>query len=273
VSDVARPSRSSFIISLVARNQPPVDSYKTKGRLLDFPRLANNFGRRSRDHKFNGGFFMRSKLLTLFIAVAVVVGLTVECSVAALAYQGNANKSAAPAKPRAKKRKKPASHMAAMPTDPQGCLNRLATLAAREPLPSYDGEPSKIINDGMLWTNGKCAVTDQAQRLKLADLANKWRMNDAAGVRAALQEMGATATSSADMGSPARTPRSRRGRRMPASETPASSDTQATPPPSSDTQVAPQSDETSGTTNSNTRRPRRRSRPRQKNTNTANTNS
>ncbi|MEN3333568.1 MAG: hypothetical protein V7641_2933 [Blastocatellia bacterium] len=136
---------------------------------------------------------MRSKLLTLFMAVAVVVALAAEFSVAALAFQGNANKSAAPAKPKAKKRKKPMSHAAAMPTDPQACLNRLATLAAREPLPSYDGEPSKIINDGMLWSQGKCMVTDQAQRLKLVDLSNKWRMNDAAGVRAALQEMGATA--------------------------------------------------------------------------------
>jgi len=143
---------------------------------------------------------MRSKLLTLFMAVAVVVALAAEFSVAALAYQGNANKSAAPAKPKAKKRKKPASHVAAMPTTPEGCLNRLATLAAKEPLPSYDGEPSKIINEGMLWTDGKakCPVTDQAQRLKLLGLANKWRANDAAGVRSALQEMGATASPTAE---------------------------------------------------------------------------
>ncbi|HJQ22707.1 MAG TPA: hypothetical protein VKA60_02250 [Blastocatellia bacterium] len=135
---------------------------------------------------------MRSKLLTLFMAVAVVVALAAELSVTALAYQGNANK-AAPAKPKMKKRKKPAAHVAAMPMTPQDCLNRLATLAAREPLPAYEGEPMKIINDGLLWSTGKCAVTDQAQRLKLADLANKWRMKDAAGVRASLQEMGATA--------------------------------------------------------------------------------
>src|SRR5205085_11833786 len=141
---------------------------------------------------------MRSKLLTLFMAVAVVVALAAELSVAALAYQGNANKAAAPAKKaRAKKRKKPMSHVAAIPTTPQDCLNRLATLAAREPLPAYEGEPMKIINEGLLWTNGKCAVSDQAQRLRLAALANHWRMNDAAGVRSSLQEMGATASSSA----------------------------------------------------------------------------
>ena len=210
---------------------------------------------------------MRSKLLTLFMAVAVVVALATEFSVAALAFQGNANKSAAPAKPKAKKRKKPVSHAAAMPTDPQACLNRLATLAARDPLPGYDGEPSKIINDGMLWSQGKCMVTDQAQRLKLVDLGNKWRMNDAAGVRAALQEMGATPTAATG-----RMPRSRRGKRMPATEAPATGDTQATPP-SSDAQATPPSDEASGATNPNTRRAKPRRRPRPRNTNTANTNS
>ena len=44
---------------------------------------------------------MRSKLLTLFMAVAVVVALAAELSITALAYQGNANKPATPAKPRA----------------------------------------------------------------------------------------------------------------------------------------------------------------------------
>lgn len=213
---------------------------------------------------------MRSKLLTLFMAVAVVVALAAEFSVAALAYQGNANTSAAPAKPKAKKRRKPVSHAMAMPTTPEGCLNRLATLAAKEPLPNYEGEPSKIINEGLLWTDGKakCPVTDQAQRLKLLNLANKWRMNDAAGVRSDLQGMGATASPTAETG---RMPRSRRGRRTPAAEEPPADTTQATPP-ASDTQVAP-ADETSGTSNSNKRRPRPRRRPAHRNSNTANSNS
>lgn len=211
---------------------------------------------------------MRSKLLTLLMAVAVVVGLAAESCFAALAYQGNANKPAAAAKPKAKKRKKPASHAMAMPTDPQGCLNRLATLAARDPLPAYEGEPSRIINDGLLWSSGKCAVTDQAQRLKLSDLANKWRMNDAASVRSSLQEMGATASPSASAGtSSGGGRRPRRGRRTPAAAT---SDTSATP----DASAAPATGEASGAANSNTRRrtPRRRA-PRHSNSNTANTNS
>ena len=212
---------------------------------------------------------MRSKLLTLFMAVAVVVALAAESSLTALAYQGNTNTSAA--KPKARKRRKPAPRAMAMPTDPQACLNRLATLAAREPLPPYDGEPSKIINEGMLWANGKCAVTDQAQRLKLSNVANHWRMNDAAGVRSGLQELGATA-SSTDMGTTTPTRRSRRGRRTPASETPATGDTQATPP-STDTQAAPTTDETSGATNTNTRRRTPRRRAPRRNANTANTNS
>ena len=48
-----------------------------------------------------GGLFMRSKLLTLFMAVAVVVALAAELSIPALAYQGNANKPATPARPTA----------------------------------------------------------------------------------------------------------------------------------------------------------------------------
>src|SRR5690349_16869889 len=206
---------------------------------------------------------MRSKLLTLLMAVAVGGALAAESSVAAFAFQANANKPAAAAKPKAKKRKKPASHAMAMPTDPQGCLNRLATLAAREPLPAYDGEPSRIINDGLLWANGKCTVSDQAQRLKLADLANKWRMNDAAGVRASLQEMGATASASPAMPM-GRGPRPRRGRRMPASAAPADT---STPP---DASAAPATDTTSGAAKTPRRKPRR---PAHRNSNTANTNS
>ena len=206
---------------------------------------------------------MRSKLLTLLMAVAVGVALAAESSVAAFAFQANANKPAAAAKPKAKKRKKPASHAMAMPTDTQGCLNRLATLAAREPLPAYDGEPSHIINDGLLWTSGKCAVSDQAQRLKLADLANKWRMNDAAGVRSSLQEMGATAAPSASGAGSSGGRRTRRGRRTPPAA--AAPDTQATP----DASAAPATDATSGATPAPHRKPRRPAR-RSK---TANTNS
>lgn len=136
---------------------------------------------------------MRSKLLTLFMAVAVVVALAAEFSGAASANQENANKPAAPAKRKTKKKRVKA--MAAIPSTPQDCLNRLAKLAAKDPLPGYDGEPSKIINEGLLWTGekAKCPVSDQAQRLKLFELANKWRMNDAAGVREILQGLGATA--------------------------------------------------------------------------------
>ena len=218
---------------------------------------------------------MRSKLLTVFMAVAVVVALAAEFSVAAVAYQGNANKPAAPAKPRAKRPRphRPATHAAAMPTTPQDCLNRLATLAAREPLPAYDGEPMRIINDGLLWANGKCAVTDQAQRLKITNLANQWRMNHASEVQTALRDLGATASASSDMGSTPRTPRSPRGRRTPAAATPATGDTQATPPSSDTTQAAPPSDETGAATNSNTRRHTPRRRAPRRNANTANTNS
>ena len=151
---------------------------------------------------------MRSKLLTLFMAFAVMVALASLLSVAALANPQNANKAATPAKPKAHKRKKvAASASAGIPTGLQNCLNRLATLAAKEPFPSFEGQPEEIINNGMLWNDpkAKCAVTDQAQREKLFDLATAWRLKEADKVRSGLQEMGATATPAAEM-APARKP-------------------------------------------------------------------
>src|SRR5262249_48849912 len=128
------------------------------------------------------------------LALAVMVALALQLSVAAVANPQNENKPA-PAKKARKPKKKASGGTASIPTGTQNCLNRLATLAAQEPLPSYAGAPEPIINNGMLWNDpkAKCAATDQAQREKLSDLATAWHQKDAAKVRSTLQELGAAA--------------------------------------------------------------------------------
>ena len=84
--------------------------------------------------------------------------------------------------------------MSGVPSGVENCLNHLAQMAAADPLIDYEGHPSEIINNGLLWNDpkSKCAVTDQTQREKIFDLANAWRMKDAAKVRSLLSELGAT---------------------------------------------------------------------------------
>ncbi len=79
-----------------------------------------------------------------------------------------------------------------IPTGVQNCLDRLIEIAAADPLPSYEGQPEQIINDGLMWNDekSKCSIgTDQALRLKVSELANAWRMKDAAKVRSHLTEI------------------------------------------------------------------------------------
>jgi hypothetical protein len=78
-------------------------------------------------------------------------------------------------------------------------------MAAADPLIDYEGHPSEIINNGLLWNDpkSKCAVTDEAQRKKLFELATAWRMKDASKVRSMLQEMGATGSGSGAEAAPA----------------------------------------------------------------------
>ena len=141
---------------------------------------------------------MRAKLVTLGVAVVVVAAMVFEVSSVTIANQENAN-MAATAKPR-KKRVRRSGQMRMMRGVPMGvenCLNHLAQMAASDPLPDYEGHPSEVINNGLLWNDpkSKCAVSDQAQREKIFELANAWRMKDSAKVRSLLQEMGASATS------------------------------------------------------------------------------
>ena len=166
----------------------------------------------------NGGFDMRAKLMTIGITAAAILLLALQASPQAIA-QGNANKpapakkakpaatkpaatapaqTAAPAeKPAAAKkpvrRKKPkANAMAGVPSGVANCIKHLSQMAAKDPLIAYEGHPEEIVNNGLLWNDpkSKCSVgTDDGMRKKVADLASKWRMHDAAAVRSILQEL------------------------------------------------------------------------------------
>jgi len=90
---------------------------------------------------------MRSKLLTLFVAVAVVVALASAFSVAASTHQAAAKKPAA--RPHGKKPRRAAATY--QPLSVPDCINQIKILASREPFPMYSGEPMKLINGGLLW--------------------------------------------------------------------------------------------------------------------------
>lgn len=158
---------------------------------------------------------MRAKLMTIGITAAAILVLALQASPQAIA-QGNANKPApakkakpaatkpaptttpaaeAPAaKPAAKKpvrRKKP-NAMAGVPSGVANCIQHLSQMAAKDPLIAYEGHPEEVINNGLLWNDpkSKCSVgSDENMRKKVADLASKWRMHDAAAVRSILQEL------------------------------------------------------------------------------------
>ena len=172
---------------------------------------------------------MKAKLVTLGLAVVVAVALVFEVSAITSANQENAN-AAATAKPRKKRVRKPGKRMmAGVPMGVENCLNHLAKMAAADPLIDYEGHPSEIINNGLLWNDpkSKCAVSDEGQRKKIFELAKAWRMKDASAVRSLLQEMGATAGSGAEAAPAAAEggqmmapkPKRRRARKPPATST------------------------------------------------------
>ena len=161
---------------------------------------------------------MRAKLMTIGITAAAILVLALQASPQAIA-QGNANKpapakkakpaatkpaatpapaqAAAPAeKPAAAKkpvhRKKKPAGMAGVPSGVANCIKHLSQMAAKDPLIAYEGHPEEVINNGLLWNDpkSKCSVgSDENMRKKVADLASKWRMHDAAAVRSILQEL------------------------------------------------------------------------------------
>jgi len=162
---------------------------------------------------------MRAKLVTLGITAVATLALVVQASSQAIAQNTNkppaAKKkappppppkpAAAPAtpapegttmaakpKPKPKPKKKAPMRMAGVPSGVPNCIKHLTQMAAKDPLIDYDGHPSEIVNNGLLWNDpkSKCSVaSDEAKKKKVLDLANAWRRKDAAQVRSLLQEL------------------------------------------------------------------------------------
>ncbi len=135
---------------------------------------------------------MRAKHITVRFALVASLALTLVAGVAAIAQTAAAPapKQAAPAQ----KKKRPARKKAetGIPKGVHNCIDALIKMAAADPLINYEGRPSDIINNGLLWNDpkSKCSIGDDKDlRLKLLNVGNAWRQKDAASVRSLLQEV------------------------------------------------------------------------------------
>jgi hypothetical protein len=100
--------------------------------------------------------------------------------------------TAAKAKPKPKPKRKPYAGMHGVPNGVPACIKHLQQMAEKDPLIGYEGHPSEIVNNGLLWNDPKshCSCTsDEAMKKKVVQLANLWRVKDAATVRSMLAEM------------------------------------------------------------------------------------
>ena len=135
---------------------------------------------------------MKTRLVTFSMVAVFAIALALE-GFAATREMRNENTStnaAQRARSRAKKKM-----MRGVPSGVDNCMKHLAEMAAMDPMPDYEGHPSEIINNGLLWNDAKskCSVgDDQAKRKRIFDLATAWRKKDAATVRSILQELGAS---------------------------------------------------------------------------------
>lgn len=147
---------------------------------------------------------MKVRHTIMAIALLTVAAPAFEASATARAQQqgaaqtgvSNTQEQTTPAAQRRRPRRKRPRAATGIPTGVENCLNRLATLAAADPLIDYEGQPSNIINNGLLWNDpkSKCSLGDDAARRKqVFELSNAWRTKNAEQVRSILTSMGATA--------------------------------------------------------------------------------
>src|SRR5262245_15941944 len=97
---------------------------------------------------------------SVFISAAVVLALSLVAGAAQKAAPKTKSDSQTPTMSggapqekkivRKRRRAKPAPPMA---KGPQGCIDRLIEIASKDPLPSYEGQPEKLINGGLLWNS------------------------------------------------------------------------------------------------------------------------
>jgi hypothetical protein len=167
------------------------------------------------------------RMRTVILGVSLVFGVGLMCEASAQAVAQNANKPAAArkakpakkapeAKPAAaaatptpqaaaekpmakpKPKRKASMAMSGVPNGVPNCIKHLAKMAEKDPLINYDGHPSEIVNNGLMWNDPKshCSIgSDDAMRKKVVELANAWRMKESATVRSLLAELGSAAGS------------------------------------------------------------------------------
>ncbi|HTG14423.1 MAG TPA: hypothetical protein VK747_04050 [Blastocatellia bacterium] len=168
------------------------------------------------------------RMRTVILGVSLVFGVGLMCEASAQAVAQNANKpaaarkakpakkapeakpaaaapAAAPAQAAAEKpmakpkpKRKASMAMSGVPNGVPNCIKHLAKMAEKDPLINYDGHPSEIVNNGLMWNDPKshCSIgSDDAMRKKVVEMANAWRMKDSATVRSLLAELGSAAGS------------------------------------------------------------------------------
>ena len=137
-----------------------------------------------------------SIILSLVVAVALLPGLATIQAGASLNHpemqEGSQQmqEKPAPAPRRTQRRTRSASR--GVPKGVGKCIERLETLANRDPLPAYEGQPQQIVNNGLLWNDPKsnCSIgEDSALRKKVSDLAVAWRAKNTERVRTLLGEI------------------------------------------------------------------------------------
>src|ERR1044072_2117127 len=138
-------------------------------------------------------FLKQMKRILLSFLVAVVLGLG--AVTVAYAQDQTEDKPMMATKKKAKSGGKKAMNKGGRmmaPKGPADCVNMLITWAEKDPLIADEGKPEDTVNNKLLWSDAKskCYVgTDQEVHKKLLELANAWRMKDAATVRSKLQEL------------------------------------------------------------------------------------
>jgi hypothetical protein len=161
---------------------------------------------------------MKVKVLTMGITVLAISAMLAGASIASVPGAQNANKSKASAGKAAPTAAKPAASSgttkpssntttgakkvvhrrvhhpaeAGIPSGgPGACVDRLSKLAEKDPLMAYEGEPSKIIDEGLLWNDprSKCAISDPGQRDKVFAVATAWQEKNGDQLRSLLSDL------------------------------------------------------------------------------------
>ncbi|MEW6209882.1 MAG: hypothetical protein AB1631_16070 [Acidobacteriota bacterium] len=130
---------------------------------------------------------MRARHITVGFALVLALMFAETAALSQTATAPAPTKAPAQAKKRPRKKAE-----TGIPKGVHNCIDALIKMAAADPLINYEGRPSDIINNGLLWNDpkSKCSIGDNKDlRLKLLDVANAWRKKDAASVRSLLAEV------------------------------------------------------------------------------------